>query len=96
MHLAVTAAEQAWDGRLGMWERYGEDLLARLRVPCIKLASAATPAKGVADAFQRVCVDLRTLKIVGKFGFPPVPPGLRLWVWEDALAEARATLGLHD
>ena len=97
MKLAVVAAEQAWDGRLGMWDRYGEDLLLGYEYRmCIKLAVATTAAQGLADAFQRVCVDLRTLTIVGKFDFPSVPQSLRLWVWEDDLAEARTALGLND
>jgi endonuclease YncB( thermonuclease family) len=97
MRLAVTAAEGARDGRLGAWEEYREDLLLGYEYRmCIKLAMAATGAEGIADAFERVCVDLRTLRIVGKFGFPAVPPSLRLWVWEDDLAEARVALGLQD
>lgn len=97
MRLAVAAAERAWDGRLGAWEEYGEDLLLGYEYRmCIKLAMADTGAEGIADAFERVCVDLRTLRIVGKFGFPAVPPSLRLWVWQDDMAEARVALGLQD
>ena len=97
MRLAVQAAEAAWDGKVGMWGTYGEDLLLGYEYRmCIKLAAAPTAAEGLSKAFERVCVNLRTLKIVGKHGFPAVPPSLRLWVWEDDLPEARTTLGLHD
>jgi endonuclease YncB( thermonuclease family) len=96
MRLAVAAAERAWDGRLGAWEEYGENLLLGYEYRmCIKLAKAATADEGLADAFERICVDLRTLRIVGKYGFPAVPPSLRLWVWEDDLTEARAALDLQ-
>lgn len=63
---------------------------------CIKLAMAATAAEGISKAFERICVDLRTMKIVGKHGFPAVPPSVRLWVWDNQLAEARAALVLQD
>jgi endonuclease YncB( thermonuclease family) len=97
MRLAVTAAEQAWDQKLGAWEFYGDDLLLGYEFRmCIKLAAAPNANKGIGDAFQRICVDLRTLTIVGKFGFPAVPPSVRLWVWEADLPEARAALALQD
>ena len=96
MQLAVSAAEQAWDQKLGAWDEYGEDVLLGYEYRmCIKLAAAATAAEGLDGAFQRVCVDLRTLQIVGKHGFPAVPPSLRLWVWEQDVAAATAALGLH-
>lgn len=96
MRLAVAAAERAWDGRLGAWEEYGESLLLGYEYRmCVKLAKAATADGGIADAFERICVDLRTLRIVGKYGFPAVPPSLRLWVWQGDLAEARVALDLQ-
>lgn len=48
----------------------------------------------IGEAFARHCVDLRTRKDLGKFGFPSVPPCYRLWFWEDALTEATRELGL--
>jgi endonuclease YncB( thermonuclease family) len=97
MQLAVTAAEQAWDQKLGAWEFYGDNLLLGYEYRmCIKLAMAVTAAEGISKAFERICVDLRTMKIVGKHGFPAVPPSVRLWVWDNQLAEARAALGLQD
>ncbi len=97
MQLAVNAAEQAWNQKLGAWEFYGEDLLLGYEYRmCIKLAMAPTAAEGLSKAFERICVDLRTLKIVGKHGFPAVPPSVRLWVWEDDLPEARVAMGLQN
>jgi endonuclease YncB( thermonuclease family) len=97
MRLAVAAAEAAWDQRRGAWDEYGDDLLLGYEYRmCIKLAMADTAADGLDKAFERICVDLRTLQIVGKHGFPALPPSLRLWVWEDHLPEARAELGLQD
>ena len=97
MRMAVAAAEAAWDGKLGAWHHYGDNLLLGYEYRmCIKLAAAANAAEGIAEAFQRVCVDLRNLQIVGIFGFPAVPPSLRLWVWQQELAAATAALGLHN
>ena len=97
MQLAVTAAERAWDGRLGAWQAHGESLLLGYEYRmCIKLAMADNAAEGLADAFQRICVDVRTLQIVGKHGFPAVPPSLRMWIWEKDLVEATAALGLQN
>jgi endonuclease YncB( thermonuclease family) len=97
MRLAVIAAEQAWDQKLGAWAAHGEDVLLGYEYRmCIKLAAANTAADGLSGAFQRVCVDLRTLQIVGKHGFPSVPPSLRLWVWEQDVNAATAELGLHN
>jgi|LSQX01.2.fsa_nt_gb endonuclease YncB( thermonuclease family) len=47
------------------------------------------------NAFQRICTDLQTLAVVGKFDFGDVPPCYRLWVWENDIEEARVALGLH-
>jgi endonuclease YncB( thermonuclease family) len=97
MQMAVAAAEAAWDGKLGAWYYYGEDVLLGYEYRmCIKLAAAGNAADGITDAFQRVCVDLRNLQIVGRFGFPAVPASLRLWVWQQDLVAATAELGLHN
>jgi endonuclease YncB( thermonuclease family) len=96
MRAAVAAAEAAWNAKLGAWQSQGAGLLLGYEYrACIKLAQAGTAAEGIADAFQRSCVDLATLTIVGKFGFSAVPPSLRLWVWEADIARATADLGLH-
>lgn len=97
MELVVAAAEGAWDERAGMWDAFGDDLLLGYEYRmCIKLARPEDAAGGIAGAFQRTCVDLRTLRIVGKFGFPAVPPSLRLWIWDDDLPEARVALALTE
>ncbi len=95
MNRAIAAAEAAWDNKAGAWAQFGNDfLLAYEYRACIKLGTAATSADGIANAFQRACVDLRNLRVMGKFGFDNVPPCYRLWVWEDDLAEAIPRLGL--
>lgn len=48
----------------------------------------------ISNAFQRHCVDLRTLKVIGLFDFGEVPPPYRLWIWDDQLEEAKTDLGL--
>jgi len=61
---------------------------------CIKLGTAESSEKGMKNAFQRICIDLRNLKIMGKFGFYDVPLCYRLWVWEEDLDLAKLDLGL--
>lgn len=95
MNALIAAAEAAWDGHRGVWNVYSRKFLLGYEFrACIKLATAKTAAAGIADAFQRVCVDLRTLRNVGKFGFTSVPPPYRLWVWEKDVAKATVELGL--
>ncbi|MGQ0740041.1 MAG: hypothetical protein ACT4OJ_13400 [Bacteroidota bacterium] len=52
----------------------------------MKLSVNTSSTKTVSDilnsAFQRLCVDLRNMKVVGKFDFYKVPPSDRLWIWE--------------
>lgn len=96
-NLAIAAAETAWTEKLGAWAVYGEDLLLAYEYrACIKLASADDSSEGIERAFQRVCVDLRSLKIVGLYGFYDVPPCYRLWIWEEDLAEATENLNLIE
>jgi len=95
MKAAVAAAETAWTEKRGAWNSQGAKLLLGYEYrACIKLARAETAAKGIADAFQRVCIDLATLTNVGPFGFSAVPPSLRLWVWQEDMTRATADLGL--
>jgi hypothetical protein len=54
----------------------------------------ADPADAIAEAYQRLCVDLRDLRLVGKFDYFQVPPSQRLWSWEDDLDQARRDLDL--
>jgi endonuclease YncB( thermonuclease family) len=96
MNLAINAAESAWNQKKGIWNKYGEKVLVGYEYRmCIKLATASTPEKGIKDAFQRICVDIRTLNIVGKYGFHEVPPCYRLWVWENDIEQAKIDLQLN-
>ncbi len=93
---AITAAEEAWNEQRGAWEACGSlFLLAYEFRMCIKLGTAETAEKGMQDAFQRICVDLRNKQVVGKFGFSEVPPCYRMWIWEDDADKAIADLGLN-
>jgi len=95
LQLAVDAAAAAWNGRRGAWRAFGRSLLLGYEYRmAIKLATEATPAKGIAAAFQRGCVDLRTRRDVGAFGWWKVPPPYRLWYWLADLPRARVDLGL--
>lgn len=94
---AIAAAEKAWDDKLGQFAEFGANVLLGYEYRmCIKLAAngGAIAQKLIDEAFQRICVDLRTKKIVGKFGFFDVPPPYRLWIWERDLAKAKQDLGL--
>lgn len=95
MNKAIAAAEAAWHGRKGIWEVHSRKVLLAYEYRlCIKLGTATSASKGIKDAFQRVCVDLRTKKDLGLFGFAAVPPPYRMWVWQDQEAEAIVRLGL--
>ncbi len=95
MNLAIRAAEVAWNERRGAWRKYGRNLLLGYEYrACIKLGTARSASAGLSDAFQRVCVDLRNLRVVGKYGFHRVPPCYRLWVWQQDLEKGRVDLGL--
>ncbi len=98
MNRAIAAAESAWEEQRGVWatQAGSQFLLAYEFRACVKLGTANTAAAGLDKAFQRVCVDLRNLRIVGKYGFHAVPPCYRLWAWEKDLPQARIDLGLVD
>jgi endonuclease YncB( thermonuclease family) len=96
MNKAIDAAEFAFDNRVGIWKKYGDQVLLGYEYRmCIKLGTASTQDEGIKNAFQRICVDLRNLNIVGKFGFNDVPSCYRLWIWNDDLGQAKADLGLN-
>lgn len=96
MNRAIAAAEDAWKKKRGAWKKYGKDVLVGYEYRlCVKLGTATNASAGVEEAFQRYCVDLRSLKVVGKFGFNKVPPSLRLWVWAKDLKKAKKDLGLN-
>lgn len=97
MNLAIAAAERAWKGRRGTWKKGGRTLLLGYEYrACVKLAQASSARAGIRAAFRRACIDLRTMRNVGPFGFSDVPPPYRLWVWSEDLAQARADLGFSE
>jgi endonuclease YncB( thermonuclease family) len=91
----IASAEEAWFGKKGMFAVYGDKILLAYEYRmCVKLGTAQNPLEGIKDAFQRLCVDLRNLAVVGKYGFYKVPPCYRLWIWEDDFKKAKEDLGL--
>ena len=96
MDITIKAADDAWTAKKGAWEKYGKDLLLGYEFRmCIKLSKENTSAsKCIADAFERICVDLRDLSIVGKFDFFNIPPSHRLWIWEKDLEQAKQDLNI--
>jgi hypothetical protein len=60
------------------------------------VAELDDPAAAIADAYQRLCVDLRDLELVGRFDYFQVPPSQRLWIWEDDFPQAKADLALPN
>jgi hypothetical protein len=104
LNRVVRAAESAWAQKLGAWNEFGADLLLGYEYrACIKLGDSdrpdrppVPPARRVAEAFRRVCVDVRTREILGLYGYHRIDPPYRLWVWQDDLDEAREKLTLHD
>ncbi len=81
-------AQKAWSGKKGMWKTYGSNLLLpyeyRLLMKlAVEITADKTEKEITEGAFQRLCVDLRTMKLVGKFDFYKVPPPHRFWIWED-------------
>jgi endonuclease YncB( thermonuclease family) len=105
MNRAIASAELAWNEKRGAWDEFGDDLLLGYEYRmCIKLARQtvkeqgvdrpATAEENIESAFQRVCIDLRTMQNRGIFGFASVAPPYRLWVWLDDQAEATAALGI--
>ncbi|MDA0635607.1 hypothetical protein OUY22_19485 [Nonomuraea sp. MCN248] len=97
LNLLLSEADDAWRERRGAWAQFGADLLLGYEYrACVKLGAAdlEDPAAAIADAYQRVCVDLRTLTEVGLFGYHQVPPAHRLWIWATDLERARTDLPL--
>jgi endonuclease YncB( thermonuclease family) len=97
LNLLIEEAEAAWQGKRGAWEQFGSDLLLGYEYrACLRLGASNLddPADAIAAAYQRVCVDLRTLTEVGPFGYHQVPPAQRLWIWTTDLEQARKDLPL--
>jgi endonuclease YncB( thermonuclease family) len=105
MNRLIAGAEDAWNRKRGMWTKYGKDLLLAYEYRmCIKLAAADNPdlspeensTSRVKAAFQRHCVDLTNLKLVGKYDFYKVSPPHRLWIWEKDLEKSKGDLRLME
>ncbi|MGA0609464.1 hypothetical protein [Caldimonas sp. KR1-144] len=95
LELAVGEAEAAWKKKRGAWDEFGRGLLLAYEYrACIKLADAQRPEDGVRAAFQRCCVDLRSGRDLGPYGYWDVPPPYRLWYWQADSLRARSDLGL--
>jgi hypothetical protein len=97
LNLLLEEAETAWQEQRGAWARFGPDLLLGYEYrACIKLGvrDLDDPAAAIRSAYQRVCVDLRTLSEVGLFGYHQVPAAQRLWIWATDLEQARKDLPL--
>jgi len=95
LNMAIAAAEIAWNEQRGMWGKYGADLLLGYEYrQCIIMGKALTAEAGIAEAYQRTCVDLRTLQIVGEYRYFEVPPPYRLWIWFKDIEKAKIDLAL--
>ncbi|MEV6039197.1 hypothetical protein AB0L65_49235 [Nonomuraea sp. NPDC052116] len=95
LNLMLDEAEVAWQQKRGAWQQFGPELLLGYEYrACVKLGTKdlKNPAEAVANAYERVCVDLRTLTEVGLFGYHQVPPPNRLWIWKKDLEQARKDL----
>jgi endonuclease YncB( thermonuclease family) len=96
MNLAIAAAELAWRSQKGAWEEYGNKLLLGYEFRmCIKLSKEGSANDRVAEAFERICVDLGDLSIVGKYDFYDIDPSHRLWIWENDIEKAKVDLNLQ-
>jgi endonuclease YncB( thermonuclease family) len=94
LDIAIKAAETAWN-KQGIWKKYGKNILLAYEFRmCVKLARAKSQSLGIKKAFERTCVDLRDLSVVGKFEFVDVPPPYRMWIWNMDLKEAIDVLKL--
>ena len=92
----VAAAESAWTNQKGAWETYGKKLLLGYEFRmCIKLSKSGSAQDRISDAFERICVDLSNLKIVGKYDFYKVDPSHRLWIWEKDIDKAKVDLNIQ-
>jgi hypothetical protein len=95
LNMAIAAAETAWNEQRGMWGKYGADVLLGYEYrQCIILGKAPTAEAGIAEAYQRTCVDLRNLQVVGEYGYFQVPPPYRLWIWFKDFEKAKIDLAL--
>ena len=96
--MAIAAARRAWETPLGARAEFGIDLLPGYEFRmCIKLGGSPEEpdAKALTGAaFRRLCVDLRDMRMRGRFDWADVPEWARLWIWEEDREEAVARLGV--
>jgi endonuclease YncB( thermonuclease family) len=70
LNRTINAADSAWRSKKGAWEKYGENLLLGYEFRmCVKLSEARDTQEGIDQAFQRICIDLRNLSIVGAIDY---------------------------
>lgn len=95
LNLFLDETRAAWRERRGAWRKYGRKLLLGYEYRlAVKLGTETPPAKAMADAFQRVCVDVRKMRSVGLYGWAKVPPPDRLWFWATDAEKAIADMGV--
>jgi hypothetical protein len=98
MNMAIEAARTAWETPLGARDAFGADLLPGYEFRmCIKLGGQPKEpdaAALTAAAFRRLCVDLRDMRMRGRFGWEDVPEWARLWIWPEDREEAVERLGV--
>jgi endonuclease YncB( thermonuclease family) len=95
LNLLYEESKAAWRERRGAWKVHGRKLLPGYEYRlCVKLGTAKTAKRGMEDAFQRICIDLRGPKSVGLFGWHRVAPPHRMWVWADDADRASQALGI--
>jgi endonuclease YncB( thermonuclease family) len=92
-----SSAKKAWKDKKGMWNKHGNNLLLpyeyrMLMKLSVNITTDKPALKIVEGAFQRLCVDLRNMKLVGKFDFYKVPPPDRFWIWETDWKKNKAQI----
>jgi endonuclease YncB( thermonuclease family) len=96
LNLLLDEARTAWSKRRGAWKAHGRTLLLGYEYRlAIKLGTISSPADAMNAAFQRVCVDLRTLRPLGLYGWWATPPPERLWIWTTDTDQAAYDLGIE-
>ena len=95
LNMFIDETRLAWKERRGAWRKHSRKLLLGYEYRlAIKLGTVTPPSKAMADAFQRICVDLRSMRSVGLYNWHRVPPPDRLWFWATDAAQAVPDLGV--
>jgi hypothetical protein len=69
---------------------------ARVAQPRPSPRGVRVPATRTAEAFRRVCVDVRSRGILDLYGYHRIDPPYRLWICQQDLPEARDVLNLQQ